>query len=303
VEKPYPKTVLALAGPTAVGKTGVAIALAQHFKTEIVSFDSRQFYRELKIGAAPPSTQELAKAPHHFIGHLSVDEEWSAGQFEKAALKKVEALFKNHNLIILVGGSGLYLRAFCQGLDEMPTVEPHHRTALNAVLETQGLPALQEELAQKDPDFYEKVDLQNPQRIIRALELIRGSGKTYTELRQQSHRQRPFNILKVGLNLPRPQLYARINERVDLMVAQGLVQEAQDLLPYQEKNALQTVGYKELFKYFGGLLSLEEAIVEIKKNSRRYAKRQITWFKKEPGLQWFNPTDVPELIKLLKPYA
>ncbi len=303
MEKPYPKTVLALAGPTAVGKTGVAIALAQHFKTEIVSFDSRQFYRELKIGAAPPSTQELAKAPHHFIGHLSVDEEWSAGQFEKAALKKVEALFKNHNLIILVGGSGLYLRAFCQGLDEMPTVEPHHRTALNAVLETQGLPALQEELAQKDPDFYEKVDLQNPQRIIRALELIRGSGKTYTELRQQSHRQRPFNILKVGLNLPRPQLYARINERVDLMVAQGLVQEAQDLLPYQEKNALQTVGYKELFKYFGGLLSLEEAIVEIKKNSRRYAKRQITWFKKEPGLQWFNPTDVPELIKLLKPYA
>jgi tRNA dimethylallyltransferase len=292
VEKPYPKTVIAIAGPTAVGKTKMAIILAQWLHTQVISFDSRQFYAELKIGAAPPSPAELSLVKHHFIGHLSVDEEWSAGQFETAALQKVQQVFKKKNTVVLVGGSGLYLRAFTQGLDEMPNVDPAHRQALNKLYAQEGLKALQTELKQKDPTYYAKVDLQNPQRLIRALELIRGSDKTYTQLRQQKPKKRPFNIIKVGLNLPRAQLYQRINTRVEKMMQAGLLEEVKDLQNKQAKNALNTVGYKELFTFLKGKFSMEEAVQEIQKNSRRYAKRQITWFTKDNDFKWFLPDDI-----------
>jgi tRNA dimethylallyltransferase len=292
VEKPSVNTVIAIAGPTAVGKTSVAIKLAQYFGTEIISFDSRQFYQQLKIGAAPPSAHELAQVKHHFIGHLSVDEEWNAGQFEDAALQKAKTLFQTYNPLILVGGSGLYLRAFSQGLDKMPTVSPSQRAALIRLLADEGLGALQQELKIKDPEYFEKVDIHNPQRLMRALELIRGSNTTYTELRKQKPKERPFKIITLGLNLPRHELYERINLRVDQMIADGLVEEVKALRDYQTFNALQTVGYKELFKHFNGELSAAEAVEEIKKNSRRYAKRQLTWFRKDPSITWFNPNDL-----------
>lgn len=288
-------TAIFIAGPTAVGKTEVAIQLAEWLKTKIISFDSRQFYRELKIGAAPPSEEEMARAPHNLVGHLSVNDDYSAGDFETEALAKLEEIFKKHDTAILVGGSGLYMRILTDGFDEMPEIPSEVRTKLNNELSEKGLEALANELKETDPEYYNTVDKQNPQRVIRALEVIRSTGNTYTSYRQGSKTERPFNIIKIGLDLPREELYERINLRVDKMMEAGLYAEVKSLLPYRDKNSMQTVGYKELIRHFDGEISLEEAVEEIKKNSRRYAKRQLTWFRRESDMQWFSPFEVENI--------
>lgn len=291
VEKVSNNWLVCVAGPTASGKTSLAIDLAQHFDSEIISFDSRQFYRELKIGAAPPSAEELAQVPHHFIQDRSIEQELSAGAFAEEALVKLEALFKKHSVVVAVGGSGLYLRALLEGFDDLPAVPNEIRQELNALFQAEGIETLQKELFRKDPQYYQQVDQQNPQRLIRALELIRHSGKTYSELRTGNKAERPFHNLQIALDWERAKLYERINQRVDLMLEAGLIDEVEGMIPYQHLNTLQTVGYRELFPYFEGILSLDEAIAEIKKNSRRYAKRQITWFRRDPNLHWFRPAE------------
>lgn len=286
------KTAIFIAGPTAVGKTDVAIQVAEWLQTEIISFDSRQFYKELKIGAAPPSPEELSRVPHHLVGHLSVKDDYSAGDFEKEALAKLDEIFEKHDTAVLVGGSGLYMRILTDGFDEMPHIPAEVREKLNTELTENGLETLAEELKQKDPKYFAQVDQQNPQRVIRALEVIRATGNTYTSYRQGSKTERPFNIIKIGLDLPREELYERINLRVDKMMEAGLEQEVKQLLPYRNQNSMQTVGYKELIRHFDGEISLEEAVDEIKKNSRRYAKRQLTWFRREKDVEWFSPIKI-----------
>ena len=294
------KRVIYICGPTAAGKTAVAIALAQKLACEIISFDSRQFYKELKIGAAPPNTEELAAAKHHFIGHLAVDDEWNAGEFAAAAEQKISALHENYNDVILVGGSGLYMKALSEGFDDMPEIPPHFRETLNKEIQEYGLEKLQEELKQKDPEYFEKVDQQNPQRIIRALEVIRYSEGTFTAFRKgQTKKEHPYSEVKIGITLPRPELYERINLRVDKMMQAGLFDEVKALLPHQNLNALQTVGYKELFAHFEGTLTLDEAVEEIKKNSRRYAKRQLTWFRRDNEIVWFSPFETDTILNHL----
>ncbi len=289
-------TALFICGPTAVGKTSVAIALAKHFNTEIISFDSRQFYKELKIGAAPPSRDELNAVPHHFIHNLSVsDKPLNAGAFEKQALKTLTELFKKHKIVVLVGGSGLYMKALTEGFDTLPKISLETRNTLIKELETKGLETLSKELIEKDKEYAQRVDLQNPQRVMRALEIIRETGKPFSHFRQNEKAIRPFESINIGLELPRPELYARINKRVELMDAEGLEKEAFSLKAYHENNALQTVGYKEWWPYFNGLASRDFTIEEIKKNSRRYAKRQLTWFKNQTEAKWFLPTELTEI--------
>lgn len=294
------KTAIFIAGPTAVGKTDVAIQIAEWLQTEIISFDSRQFYKELKIGAAPPSPEELSRVPHHLVGHLSVKDDYSAGDFEKEALAKLDKVFETHDTAVLVGGSGLYMRILTDGFDEMPHIPAKVREKLNSELSEKGLEALANELKETDPKYYDTVDKQNPQRVIRALEVIRTTGNTYTSYRQGEKTKRPFNIIKIGLDLPREELYERINLRVDKMMEAGLYEEVKSLLSFRDKNSMQTVGYKELIRHFDGEISLEEAVEEIKKNSRRYAKRQLTWFRREKYIEWFSPLEVKEIEEFLK---
>lgn len=291
------KTAIFITGPTAVGKTNVAIKIAEWLQTKIISFDSRQFYKELKIGAAPPSSEELSRVPHHLVGHLSVNDDYSAGDFEREALDKLDEIFEKQDTAVLVGGSGLYMRILTDGFDEMPAIPEEIRKQLNDELEKNGLEVLAEELSQKDPHYFTQVDRQNQQRIIRALEVIRTSGKTYTSFRQGKKTKRPFDIIKIGLDLPREELYERINLRVDKMMEAGLEEEVKQLLPFRAKNSMQTVGYKELIRYFDGEIDLDFAIEEIKKNSRRYAKRQLTWFRREKEIEWFSPFEVEDVKK------
>ena len=291
------KRVIYVCGPTAAGKTAVAITIAQELACEIISFDSRQFYKELQIGAAPPNTNELAAAKHHFIGHLRVNDEWSAGQFAKAAEQKISELHESYNDVILVGGSGLYMKALSEGFDEMPEIPVHFREELNAEWQEHGIEKLQQELKQKDPEYFEKVDQQNPQRLIRALEVIRHSGDTFTAVRKgHAQKEHSYTEVKIGITLPRPELYERINLRVDKMMEAGLPEEVKSLIPHKHMNALQTVGYKELFSHFEGELSLDEAVEEIKKNSRRYAKRQLTWFRRDDEIKWFSPFETEAIL-------
>ncbi len=294
------KNAIFICGPTAVGKTAVAVELARWLSTEIISFDSRQFFKELKIGASPPSADELAAVHHHLVGHLSVAQSFTAGDFEKEALRVLENLFRENYSVILVGGSGLYMQALGKGFDDMPEIPGDIRQQLNTELESKGLEPLTEELRNSDPEYYHRVDLQNPQRVIRALEVTRSTGKAYSSFRKGGSAKRDFNIIKIGLELPRPLLYERINERVDLMVAQGLEQEVLSLKEFRETNAMQTVGYREFFRYFDGELTREEAIREIKKNSRRYAKRQLTWFKRDEDIRWFEPRQIEEMKEYIQ---
>ncbi|MEO1486988.1 MAG: tRNA (adenosine(37)-N6)-dimethylallyltransferase MiaA, partial [Bacteroidota bacterium] len=259
-----PKTLIAIVGPTAIGKTRLAIGLAQEFKTEILSADSRQFFKEMSIGTAVPSSEELKTVPHHFIQHLSVHENFSVGDFERAALTKLDVLFKDHDIAILVGGSGLYVDAVVQGMDAFPDIDPTIREELNAVLETNGLEALQKELLEKDPDYHARVDLNNPHRVIRALEICRGTKRPYSSFLGIQKANRKFKTIYVGLTAPREVIYQRIEQRVDLMMQEGLLEEAKSLYPLRQLNALQTVGYRELFTHFDGTLNLEEAVAEIK---------------------------------------
>jgi tRNA dimethylallyltransferase len=289
------KTLIVIAGPTASGKTAAAIELANHYNTVIVSADSRQFYREMTIGTAKPTDDELAAAKHYFINSHSITDPFSAGDYEKQALSLLDELFKVHDKVVLAGGSGLFIRAVCEGFDEFPDVALGVREKLNTELDEQGLLFLQEKLKLADPEYYNQVDLNNPQRVIRALEVFESTGQPYSSFRSTKINKRPFRSIKFGLTLPREVLYQRVNRRVDDMVRKGLVEEVRSLLPYRHINALNTVGYTELFEYFDGKNDLNGAIEAIKQNTRRFAKRQLTWFRKDEEINWLQ-ADKKELI-------
>ena len=294
-------SLISIVGPTAIGKTSLSIALAQAFNTEIISADSRQFFREMNIGTAVPSSEEIAAVPHHFIQHISVEDPYSVGDFERDALQKLEQLFQSHQKVIMVGGSGLYVDAVTKGLDEFPDIAPEIRNTLNDVYASQGLSALQEKLRHLDPEYFSEVDKENPHRLIRALEVCLGTGKPYSSFRSKKTAQRPFKSLLIGLTAEREVIYDRINRRVDFMMEQGLLQEVQALVARKDLNALNTVGYKEIFQYLEGKYSLEEAVAEIKKNTRRFAKRQLTWFRKNTDIQWFDyKTPVAEIVDFIQ---
>jgi tRNA dimethylallyltransferase len=281
-------TLIVIAGPTASGKTAAAIRLAQHFNTAVVSADSRQFFREMSIGTAKPSAEELAAAPHYFINSHSITESFSVGDFERECLVLLEELFQKHKVVILAGGSGLYIKAICEGFDELPTADEGIRERLNAELTEKGLSALQERLKLVDPVYYNEVDINNPQRVIRAIEVYESSGQPFSSYRTAKTNKRTFNIIKLGLDMPRELLYNRINMRVDMMVNDGLLEEVKTLLPYRHLNALNTVGYSEIFDYIDGNTDLPAAIAMIKQNTRRFAKRQMTWFRKDQEIVWID---------------
>jgi tRNA dimethylallyltransferase len=297
VNHPSQKTLLVIVGPTASGKTTAAIQLAQQYKTVILSADSRQFYREMSIGTAKPDADELAAAKHYFINSHSITEPFSVGDFEKQGLALLDELFKTHDKVILVGGSGLYIKALCEGFDEIPQADAAIREQLNQDFTQKGIEPLQEQLKLADPVYYKEVDLNNPQRIIRALEVFRHTGLPFSSYRKATVNTRPFNTLKIGLDMPREVLYNRINQRVNDMVNQGLVDEAKSLITYRHLNALNTVGYSELFDYFDDKTDLNKAIDLVKQNTRRFAKRQLTWFRKDQSIHWLAPADIrPEII-------
>jgi len=282
------KKLIVIAGPTAVGKTATAIRLAQQLKTEIISADSRQFYNEMSIGTAKPDAEELSQAKHHFINSHSITDNFTVGDFEKEALLLLDELFKTHDQLIMVGGSGLFIQAVTQGFDNLPAANPEIREKLNQEFAEKGIEHLQQKLKDADPDYYNKVDLNNPQRLIRALEVFQATGKSFSSYRKATVNTRPFESIKIVLDLPREELYDRINRRVDIMIEQGLVEEVHSLLPYRQLNALNTVGYSELFDYFDGKTDLPAAIDLIKQNTRRFAKRQLTWFRKDKEMKWLN---------------
>lgn len=284
-----PKPLLiCVVGATAIGKTALAIKIANAFSTEILSADSRQFFKEMAIGTAVPSTEELSQAKHHFIQNISVVDTYTVGDFERDALAKLDSIFQKKNIAVLVGGSGLYVDAVVKGLDNFPKVDPKIRIELNKDLEQFGITSLQEKLKEVDFESFKTIDIHNPRRVIRALELFIETGKPYSYFLNENKVARPFNTLYIGINAPRETIYDRINKRVDIMIEEGLVDEAKGLLKYRELNALQTVGYRELFQHFDGEITLEEAISEIKKNTRRFAKRQGTWFRKNETINWFD---------------
>jgi tRNA dimethylallyltransferase len=294
------KTLLVIAGPTASGKTAAAIKVAQHYKTVILSADSRQFYREMAIGTAKPTEVELASAKHYFIDSHSITDPFSVGDFEKQGLALLDKLFQSHDIVILVGGSGLYIKALCEGFDDIPQADITVREQLNNEFAQKGITALQNELKTADPAYYSEVDLQNPQRIIRALEVYRSTGQPFSSFRKSTINKRPFNILKIGLDLPRTVLYNRINQRVDEMFKDGLIEEVKALIPYRNLNALNTVGYSEVFDYLDNKTGLNRAIELIKQNTRHFAKRQLTWFRKDKTIHWLQPDDIrPETITRL----
>ncbi|MCA0959395.1 tRNA (adenosine(37)-N6)-dimethylallyltransferase MiaA [Muricauda ruestringensis] len=290
------KILLAIVGPTAIGKTALGITLAKYFDTEIISADSRQFFKEMNIGTAVPSLEELQEANHHCIQHKSIFEPYSVGDFEKDAIALLTHLFKENNIAVMVGGSGLYVDAVVNGLDEFPHVDPEIRLALNQTLEKEGLKSLQTELKKRDPEYAQKVDMENPHRLIRALEVCRASNKPYSSFLNRPKAKRPFKTLYIGIDAPREIIYQRINKRVDLMMEAGLLDEARKLHEHKRLNALQTVGYKELFEYLDGNCTLEFAISEIKKNTRRFAKRQLTWLRKNNSILWVPFDGKPEKV-------
>ena len=283
------KTVIIIAGPTAVGKTAVAIEIAKHFGTEIISADSRQCYKELKIGVARPSDDELATVPHYFIASHSIHQTVNAGIFEQYSLEKAKQIFQRNKVLVMVGGTGLYIKAFCEGIDEIPVVPEVIRKEIISDYEQEGLTWLQEQIKIFDPEFYAVGEIQNPRRLMRALEIFKATGKSVLHFRKGKKTKRNFKIIKIGLELTKEELHRNINKRVEKMIEVGLLDEVRSLIPYQHSNALQTVGYKELFDYFNGEISLVDAIEEIKKNTRHYAKRQLTWFKKDKEYTWFIP--------------
>lgn len=293
--------LISIVGPTAIGKTSLSIALAKHFDCEILSADSRQFYKEMCIGTAVPSKNELAQIPHNFIQFRSVEQEYSVGQFEKDALTKLNQLFKKNNIAVMVGGSGLYIDAVLKGLDYFPDVPPNIRTKLNEQLLIDGITTLQTQLKELDPTTFHAIDIQNPHRLIRALEICIGTEKKYSFYKNKPKTTRNFIPIKIGLDAKRETIYSRIEQRVDLMIDEGLLEEAKILIPFKKLNALQTVGYRELFEYLDGCNTLDFAISEIKKNTRRFAKRQNTWFKKDKEICWFDfETDYKNIVSYVE---
>ncbi len=281
-------TVIIIVGPTAVGKTSLSLQLAQHFNTQIISADSRQCFKELNIGVSKPSAQDLETIKHYFINSHSIFDEVNAGVFEKYALQKVNEIFKHNTIAVMVGGTGLYVKSFCQGIDEMPEISKEIRDDIYEKFQQKGLPFLQSELKEKDFTFWQNAEQQNPQRLMRALEVLYATGNSITTFKKSQPVERDFNIVKIGLHLSKEQLHKNINNRVDEMMQAGLEDEVKSLTSFKNMNALQTVGYKELFDYFDGTTSLDEAVTEIKINTRKYAKRQTTWFKKDKTIKWFD---------------
>jgi tRNA dimethylallyltransferase len=294
------KTLIVVVGPTAIGKTALAIALAKHFQTEIISADSRQFFTEMSIGTAKPSEEELAAAPHHFINSHSVTQLFSTGDFEIQALALMEKLFAKHDVLVMVGGSGLYINAICNGLDDMPEIDLNIREQLNQQFVDEGIEPIRKQLAELDPEYFSKVDQSNPQRMIRGLEVVLSTGQKLSSFLTSNKKERPFNIIKVGLNTDREKLYNQINHRVDVMIENGLVEEVKSLEAYKNLNALKTVGYSEIFDYLDGKTDLATAIDKIKQNTRRFAKRQLTWFRKDTETTWFEPAQDEEVIAFVK---
>ena len=282
------KSLISIVGPTAIGKTSISLKLAKHFNTEIISADSRQFYKEMRVGTAAPTPKELNAVKHHFIHHKSIEDNYNVGTFEKEALQCLDQLFATHNVVVMVGGSGLYVDAVTKGLDDFPEVDSAIRKRLNDSLKKEGISTLQQQLKVLDIETYNSIAIDNPRRVIRALEICIGTGRTFSSFKNKDKVSRNFKTITVGLTADRAIIYKRINERVDKMLEQGLLDEAKALLPNQHLNALNTVGYKELFRYYNGEWTLNFAISEIKKNSRHFAKRQLTWFKKDNSILWFN---------------
>ncbi len=295
------KRLIVIVGPTASGKSDLAIRLSQQLGgVPILSADSRQFYRGMGIGSAQPSVEELQLAEHQFIAELDINQNFNCGAYETAALERLERLFAVHDAVIAVGGSGLYIRALCEGMDEMPQADEALRKKLTQRLETEGLEILSAELGRLDPEYYAVVDRNNPARVIRALEVCLQTGKPFSSFRRREERPRPFSIVKIGVEMPRDVLYERIDRRVDAMMEAGLEREARALYPFRRLNALQTLGYRELFDHFDGRCTLEEAVALIKRNSRRYAKRQLTWFRRDPKVRWLAPDNVKEVMKAIE---
>ena len=294
------KKLISIIGTTGIGKTKLAIEIAKHFETEIISCDSRQFFNEMNIGTATPSAAELAEVPHHFIGNLSVQDYYSIGQYEKQAIQKLEELFQKHKVVVLVGGSMMYEKAVIEGLHDLPEANEENQRKLEQILEEEGIEKLQNILEVLDPKYFNKVDKDNPRRLFRAIDIIWQTGKSYTENISEQMNKRDFEVIRIGLQSPRETIYDRINQRVDLMLENGLLAEAESLIPFKTNLALQTVGYSELFKYFDGTWTLDFALEEIKKNSRRFAKRQLTWYRKEENINWVNfENSVQESLSLL----
>ncbi len=294
------KKLISIIGTTGIGKTKLAIELAKHFGTEIISCDSRQFFNEMKIGTATPSNEELAEVPHHFIGNLSVEDYYSIGQFEKEAIAKIEELFKHHEVVILVGGSMMYEKAVIEGLNDLPEANEENQQKLENIFHEEGIGSLQKILADLDPEYFNIVDRDNPRRLFRAIDIIWQTGKTYTENISEQLKERHFEVVRIGIEAPREVIYERINHRVDKMLADGLVNEVKSLLPFRNLISLRTVGYSELFRFFDGDWTVDFAVEEIKKNSRRFAKRQLTWYRKETDIHWVNfENSVQESLSLL----
>ena len=293
------KTLIVITGPTAVGKTALCLDVAKHFDIPIINADSRQIFRELKIGTARPTEEQMAQVHHDFVGILGLDDYYSASLFEQQVLALLEQQFQSRDYALMAGGSMMYIDAVCDGIDDIPTIDDETRTTMKQRLAEEGLEALCEELRRLDPEYYEIVDRQNPRRVVHALEICQMTGKTYTSFRKRERRERPFHIIKIGLNRPREELYERINKRVDQMMADGLLEEARSLYPKRHLNALNTVGYKELFDYLDGRWPLEEAVERIKGNTRRYARKQLTWYKKDEQIRWFHPDDTEQIINYI----
>lgn len=293
------KSLVVLLGPTAVGKTELSLELAEMMQTEIISADSRQIYADLKIGTAAPTPEQLTRVKHHFIGTLQLADYYSAAQYADEVLSLLDNIFLTHDNVLMTGGSMMYIDAVCQGIDDIPTVDEETREMMWRKYEEVGLEGLQRELRLLDPEYYAAVDLKNHKRLIHALEICYMTGKTFTSFRQRKKAVRPFNIIKIGLNRERPELFGRINRRVDQMMSDGMLEEARQVYPYRQLNSLNTVGYKELFKHFDGEWTLDEAIEKIKRNTRVYAKKQLTWFKKDTSIHWFHPEQKQEIKTLL----
>ncbi len=296
------KTLIVITGPTAVGKTALCLEIAKHFDIPIINADSRQIYRELRIGTAQPTKEQMQEVKHYFVGTLGLDDYYSASLFEQQVLQLLDQLFQTSDYALLTGGSMMYIDAVCDGIDDIPTIDEETRRLMKQRLADEGLEALCEELRRLDPEYYEIVDRQNPRRVVHALEICTMTGKTYTSFRRRERRERPFGIVKIALNRPREELYERINRRVDQMMSDGLLDEARALYPKKELNALNTVGYKELFDYLDGRWPLEEAVERIKGNTRRYARKQLTWYKKDEQIRWFHPDDKQSIIDYIINY-
>ena len=292
-------SLIVIVGPTGVGKTATSLLIAEHYSCSIINADSRQLYRALPIGTAAPTEAEKRRVRHYFAGTLELDDYYSASLFEQQVLEILQREFQQHDFALMAGGSMMYIDAVCDGIDDIPTVDDETRETLKARLASEGLEVLVQELKRLDPEYYEIVDKQNPRRVVHGLEICLMTGKTYTSFRKREKKQRPFNILKIGLNREREELYNRINQRVDQMMAEGLLDEAKNLYPMRHMNALNTVGYKEMFAYLDGTWTLEEAVERIKGNTRRYARKQLTWYKKDEQIRWFHPNEKEKIISYI----